>query len=79
VHTVVHIILEWITSGILPKPSPILAVTIMDDYPAEDRNVAIGRDFVDRTLVVVYTWRGSTIRLISAREATPRERRAYEE
>ena len=61
--------------GVFEDP---LAVTIADDHPTEDRSVAIGRDFVNRTLVVIYTWRGSTIRLISAREATPRERRAYE-
>ncbi|MBA3314654.1 MAG: BrnT family toxin [Planctomycetaceae bacterium] len=28
-------------------------------------------------LVVVYTWRGDTIRLISARKATRRERATY--
>ncbi|HTR03245.1 MAG TPA: BrnT family toxin [Thermoanaerobaculia bacterium] len=31
----------------------------------------------DRLLVVVHTWRGDRIRLISARKATARERRAY--
>jgi uncharacterized DUF497 family protein len=30
-------------------------------------------------LVVIYTWRGDRIRLISAREATSQERRQYEE
>ena len=60
--------------GVFEDP---LALTIPDDYPAEDRSITIG-DFLDRTLVVVYSWRGEVIRLISAREATPRERRAYE-
>jgi uncharacterized DUF497 family protein len=29
--------------------------------------------------VVVYTWRGERVRVISARKATARERRRYEE
>ena len=32
-----------------------------------------------RVLVVVYTWRGNEIRLISARKATRQERQQYEE
>jgi uncharacterized DUF497 family protein len=36
-------------------------------------------DAFGRVLVVVYTWRGERLRLISARNATPRERRRYEE
>jgi uncharacterized protein len=44
----------------------------------EDRFVTIGRSRFDRLLVVSYTERGSTIRVISARAATPRERRTYE-
>jgi uncharacterized protein len=39
----------------------------------------MGADGFGRLLVVVYTWRGKTIRLISARAATIRERREYEE
>lgn len=31
----------------------------------------------DRIVVVVYTWRGETVRLISARPAEPFERRLY--
>ena len=31
-----------------------------------------------RILVVVYTWRGDDIRLISARRAEPHERKEYE-
>ena len=55
-----------------------LAVTIPDESPGEDRLVTIGTDLLKRTLVVVYAWRGSRIRIISARRATPRERSAYE-
>jgi uncharacterized DUF497 family protein len=55
-----------------------LAVTIPDESPGEDRLVTIGTDLLGRTLVVVYVWRGSRIRIISARRATPRERSVYE-
>lgn len=34
---------------------------------------------IGRTPVVVYTWRGEKVRLISARAATLRERRQYQE
>jgi uncharacterized protein len=44
----------------------------------EDRYISIGQSALGRLLVVCYTERGSTIRLISARLATPRERKAYE-
>ena len=44
----------------------------------EDRWVTTGLDATGRLLVVVYTWRGDEIRLISARRATPREWREYE-
>lgn len=54
------------------------ALTISDDYPDEDRFVTIGADFLGRILVVVYTYRGRRIRIISARKATGRERSWYE-
>jgi hypothetical protein len=57
-----------------------LALTVKDPYSqAEDRFITIGVDPLGRLLVVVYTWRGERIRLISARKATSRERRQYEE
>ena len=56
-----------------------LAVTIPDDEPGEDRYVTIGSDFLGRTLAVIFTWRGSEIRIISARKATTRERMQYED
>ena len=56
------------------------ALTIADDVAEEERFVTLGRDALGRLLVVVYTWRGENrIRLISARHATRRERRQYEE
>jgi hypothetical protein len=56
-----------------------LAITIEDDNPDEERFVTIGMDALGRILVVVYTWRGESIRPISARRATKAERREYEE
>ena len=55
------------------------AVTIDDDEPEEKRFVTIGMDALARVLVVVYTWRGHNIRIISARKAGSEERRQYEE
>ena len=49
------------------------------DETNEQRIVSIGRDAIDRVIVVVYTYRGEGIRLISARPATKRERESYEE
>jgi len=48
-------------------------------FHGEERFVAVGRDFPGRVLTVVFTYRGDDIRLISAREATRRERLQYEE
>ena len=56
-----------------------LALTLDDDYPDEQRFITIGTDALARVLVVVYTFREGKIRIISAREATPRERRQYAE
>jgi uncharacterized protein len=45
----------------------------------EERFVLLGQSDCRRLLVVMFTERGEAIRLISARRATPRERRRYEE
>ncbi len=45
----------------------------------EERFVTLGCDPQGRLLVVVYTWREERLRLITAREATSKERRQYEE
>ena len=50
-----------------------------DHSGGEARYLILGRSKSGRLLVVSYTERGRSIRLISAREATRRERRAYEE
>ncbi|MEP7338705.1 MAG: BrnT family toxin [Acidobacteriota bacterium] len=44
----------------------------------ETRFAAIGTSTQDRLLVVVFTERGDTIHIITAREVTPKERRHYE-
>ncbi|HTS51557.1 MAG TPA: BrnT family toxin [Bryobacteraceae bacterium] len=54
------------------------AITVREEREDEDRLITIGMDGLARILVVVYTWRGETIRLISARLATATERRQYE-
>jgi uncharacterized protein len=57
-----------------------LAMTIDDpDHSlVEDRLVTFGLSDFGRLLVVCHTDDGETIRIISARAATRRERRAYE-
>ena len=56
------------------------AITIADDQanPPEERFVGIGMGGLGRVLVVVYTYRGDNIRIISARLAAAHERTAYE-
>jgi hypothetical protein len=44
----------------------------------EERFVTLGHDPQGRLLVVAYTWREERIRVISALEATKKERRQYE-
>ena len=57
-----------------------LEVMIADPEHSETefRFVSIGRSGSGRLLVVAYTERDGRVRLISARKATPRERRDYE-
>jgi uncharacterized protein len=53
------------------------AVTVEDERYEEERFITIGMDAISRILVVVYTWRGNEIRLISARKADRSERQQY--
>lgn len=56
-----------------------LALTREDnDAEGEPRFVTIGADTTGKLLVVVFTCRGTGIRLISARPATAKERGVYE-
>ncbi len=58
-----------------------LSTTFPDDAHSspERRFVTIGKSAAGRLLVVVHTEVGDTIRIISARKATRREQRFYEE
>ncbi len=58
-----------------------LSMTIADPMHStvEQRWVTMGLTHRERLVVVVHTNRGNTIRLINARKATRREKRAYEE
>jgi uncharacterized protein len=57
-----------------------LAVTLEDATAVgEQRHISLGSDALGRILVVVYTYRGEDVRLISARRASRREQRQYEE
>ena len=57
-----------------------LSRTIPDPLHSEkeDRFVVLGQSGLQHTLVVVHTYRGEVIRIISARIATSHERRDYE-
>jgi len=63
--------------GVLEDP---MALTVDDDADGEARHVTLGCDFSGRILYVVWTLRDyDTIRLISARKASPGEARQYRE
>lgn len=57
------------------------SMTVHDpDYSAdEQRHIDIGSSDHGRVLAVVYTERGSNIRIVSCRKATLSERKLYEE
>ena len=63
--------------GVLEDP---YALTMLDLYEDEERWLTLGRDFLDRVIVLSWTWASAdTIRPISARRATPKQRRQYAE
>ena len=45
---------------------------------SEQRFVTVGTDAVGRIVVVVYSYRADAIRLVSAKKATPSQRKQYE-
>jgi len=56
------------------------ALTVEDvSCRLEERFITVCKDPFGVVLVIVFTWRDEDIRLISARKATGRERRQYEE
>jgi uncharacterized DUF497 family protein len=68
----------------MPEAIPVFddpyAITIADEEsdPSEQRFITLGMGALGRLLVVVYTWRGEDIRIISARLAEAHEREEYE-
>ena len=63
--------------GVLSDP---LALTMEDpSATGEQRFVTIGTNIFGSLMVIVWTGRGEDIRLISVRQAEPKERRNYEE
>ncbi len=58
-----------------------LSVTVSDpDHSEEeDRFIIVGQSYRGRLLIVSFGERGDAVRIISARELTRAERRAYEE
>ena len=54
------------------------AVTLEDYWAGGQRYTTIGIDAFGRILVVVYTWLGDNIRIISARKAVRSEVKQYE-
>ena len=61
------------------RSSDTLAITLEDENSEEERFVTIGMNALAQILIVVFTWRGETIRVISARKATAHERAQYED
>jgi len=57
-----------------------LSIIVDDDEHSidEPRFLTIGRSDRERILIVSYTERGDAIRIVSARNAAPKEIRAYE-
>ena len=57
-----------------------LSRTIFDPLHSDEegRFVVLGESGLQHTLIVVHTYRGEVIRIISARAATSRERKDYE-
>ncbi len=56
-----------------------LAIHMEDpDSMQEERWITVGMSSANQLLVVVYTFRGDEIRLISARQATAHEVKVYE-
>jgi uncharacterized DUF497 family protein len=58
---------------------PLAIHDVDPDATGEERFIAVWMGNSGSLLVVIYTMRGDTFRLISARRATPQEAKAYEE
>ncbi len=53
------------------------ALTFMDENPDENRYILLGKNAQNRVLVVVFTYRGEHVRIISARKASQTEVNRY--
>jgi uncharacterized DUF497 family protein len=56
---------------------PLVVASDSKHSQVEDRYYALGRTSVDRRMFVVFTMRGTLIRVISARDMSRKERRVY--
>lgn len=70
-----HGVLFTDASVVLDDP---MALVSKDDGHDEWRFQAIGADAIGRILTVIFTYRGDSHRIISARKATKWERKLYE-
>lgn len=68
----------WHWAGVF---GDFLSLTIPDPAhsQSEDRFIILGLSHTGKLLVVVHTERGDSIRIISARRASRKERKTYEE
>jgi len=58
---------------------PLLVAPDIDHSEREPRYAALGHNNVGRRLALVFTIRGTLVRVISARDMSRRERRIYEQ
>ncbi len=59
---------------------PLAKIFDDEDHSTEEqREIIIGHSLKERLLVVCFTSQGESVRIFSAREATRRERKDYEE
>lgn len=72
-----HVTLEEATSVFLDRSA--LTFWDPDHSREEDREITIGRSARQRVLFVAHTGREQRVRIISARRATRKEQRQYEE
>lgn len=70
----------WFDEAVTVFGDPLAQIIDDPDHSVgEQRSILLGQSDRGRLLVVMFTERRDSIRLISARRATPRERRRHEE
>lgn len=67
------------SEAIIALEDPLSMTMIEPDSNGEPRWVSVGIDANERVLVTVFAMRGTLVRIISSRLATPAERRRYQE